>query len=353
MLILAINPGSTSTKIAVYDDDKPLLVKSIGHAAEDLAKYESVFDQYDFRKQLILDSLAHAGVNINDLRAVIGRGPIAKPVEGGVYEVTPQMVHDARNAEHKHACDLGCILAHDIASGIDGCLSLMADPGTVDELSDYARVSGSPHCERICIWHALNQRAIARRYAASIGKTYEDLNLIVCHLGGGISVAAHCHGRCIDVNNSLDGEGPFSPERAGTLPSAALVNLCFSGRFTQEQLLRRIAGHAGLAAHLGTTDVREILKRIEAGDAKAELILGAMAYQTAKAIAAQGAALFGKVDAILLTGGIAHSEYITSRIIERVGYLAPVHIFPGEDEMAAMAENALAVLRGERELKIY
>lgn len=353
MLILAINPGSTSTKIAVYDSETPLLAKSIAHAAEDLAKFESVFDQYDFRKQLILDELAHANINLSDLKAVIGRGPIAKPVEGGVYEVTPQMVDDARNAEHKHACDLGCILAYDIASGIDGCISLVADPGVVDELCDYARVSGSPLCERICIWHALNQRAIARRYAASIGKSYEDLNLIVCHLGGGISVGAHCHGRAIDVNNSLDGEGPFSPERAGSLPSAALINLCFSGRYTQEQLLRRIAGHAGLEAHLGTTDVREILRRIEAGDAKADLILNAMIYHTAKAIASEGAVLYGKVDAILLTGGMAYSDYIVSRIIERVEYLAPVKVFPGEDEMGAMAENALAVLRGERELKKY
>lgn len=353
MLILAINPGSTSTKIAVYDAETPLLAKSIAHSAEDLAKFDSVFDQYDFRKQLILDELAHANINIKDFKAIIGRGPIARPVEGGVYMVTPRMVEDARNAEHKHACDLGCILAYDIASGIDGCISLMADPGVVDELCDYARVSGSPLCERICIWHALNQRAIARRYAASIGKAYEDLDLIVCHLGGGISVAAHRHGRAIDVNNSLDGEGPFSPERAGTLPSGALVNLCFSGRYTQEQLLRRIAGHAGLEAHLGTTDVREILRRIEAGDAKADLILNAMIYHIAKAIAAEGAVLYGKVDAILLTGGMAYSDYIVSRITERVSYLAPVKVFPGENEMAAMAENALAVLRGQRQLKEY
>lgn len=353
MLILAINPGSTSTKIAVYDAETPLLAKSIAHSADELAKFDSIFDQYDFRKQLILDELAHANINTRDFKAVIGRGPIAKPVEGGVYAVTQQMMDDARNAEHKHACDLGCILAYDIASGIDGCISLVADPGVVDELCDYARVSGSPLCERIAIWHALNQRAIARRYAASIGRAYEELNLIVCHLGGGISVAAHARGRCIDVNNSLDGEGPFSPERAGTLPSGALVNLCFSGRYTQEQLLRRIAGHAGLEAHLGTTDVREILRRIEEGDAKADLILNAMIYHVAKAIAAQGAVLYGQVDAILLTGGMAYSDYIVTRVIERVGYLAPVRVFPGENEMAAMAENALAVLKGERALKDY
>lgn len=370
MKILAINPGSTSTKIAVYEygttvcDDRSndmasselysefSLIKSIPHSPEDLARFEKVSHQYDWRKELIHKELESAGYKL-DFDAVVGRGSLAKPVEGGVYIVSQKMVDDAKNAEHQHACDLGCILAYDIASEIPGCLSLTADPGVVDELCDYARISGSPHCERICIWHALNQRATARKYAKAIGKRYEDLNLIVCHLGGGISVAAHEHGRAVDANNALDGEGPFSPERAGSLPAASLINLCFSGKYTQDQLLKRIAGHAGLQAHLGTTNVIEIERRIKEGDKKAELVLNAMIYHVAKAIAAEGAVLYGKVDAILITGGMARSNYVVERIIKRVEYMAPVRVFPGENEMEALVYNAGAVLRGEIEAKQY
>lgn len=352
MRILAINPGSTSTKIAVYEDETPLFVKSLSHSADDLKPFERVSDQYEFRKRLIHEELEAAGFPMA-FDAVVGRGSLAKPVEGGVYEVTEEMVEDAKNARHQHACDLGCILAYDIASEMPGCRSFTADPGVVDELCDYARISGSPHCPRICIWHALNQRAIARKYAKSIGKKYEDLNLIICHLGGGISVAAHCHGRAIDANNALDGEGPFSPERAGSLPAVELIRICYSGRYTQEQLLKRIAGHAGLEAHLGTTDMKEILKRIENGDEKAELIVNAMIFHIAKAIASEGAVLYGNVDAILLTGGMAYSDYIVERVKARIQYLAPVHVYPGENEMEALASNALGVLRGELDLKKY
>ncbi len=352
MRILAINPGSTSTKIAVYEDEKPQLVKSIVHSADDLKAYHLVSDQYPMRKQLIKDVLRQEGYPL-EFDAVIGRGSLFKPVEGGVYRVTEQMVHDAHVADHQHACDLGCILAYDIASEIPGAIALTADPGVVDELCPEARISGSPIMPRIAIWHALNQRAIARRYARSVGKKYEDLNLIICHLGGGISVAAHEHGRAIDTNNALDGEGPFSPERAGSLPACSLVDLCYSGKYTKEQLLKRIAGQAGIQAHLGTTDMREIVRRIEDGDEHAKLVVDAMTYHIAKFIAAEGAVLFGKVDAILLTGGMAYSDYITSRIKARVEYLAPVHIYPGENEMEALALNALGVLRGTYQLKDY
>ena len=257
-------------------------------------------------------------------------------------------------ALHNHACNLGCLIAHEIAATIPGCRSFIADPGVVDELNDYARISGSPLMNRICIWHALNQRAIARRYAAEIGREYEDLNLIICHMGGGISVAAHDHGRAVDANNALDGEGPFSPERAGSLPAADLIRLCFSGKYNEKQLLKRIAGKAGLNAHLGTNNVKEIIQRIEDyGDTQAELILNAMLYHVAKSIAAEAAVLCGNIDAILLTGGLARSEYIVSRLRRRIGFLAPVHCFPGEDEMEALALNALDVLRGKREAKIY
>ena len=355
MLILVINPGSTSTKMAVYDDEKPLVLRSISHSNEDLAQFDDVIEQFAYRRQLFLDELERVGVPL-EFDAVIGRGGLVKPIAGGVYEINQKMLDDTHSgiAMHNHACNLGCLIAYDIASSIPGCRSFIADPGVVDELNDYARISGSPLMGRICIWHALNQRAIARRFAQEIGKQYEDLNLIICHLGGGISVAAHDHGRAVDANNALDGEGPFSPERAGSLPAADLIRLCFSGKYTEKQLLKRIAGKAGLNAHLGTANVKEIEERIrDYGDTHAELILNAMIYHIAKNITAQGAVLCGKVDAILLTGGLARSEYVISRLRQRIEWVAPVYCFPGEDEMEALALNALAVLRGQRAVAEY
>jgi len=355
MIILVINPGSTSTKIAVYEDEKPILLRNIVHTPEELASFDDVIDQQGFRRQLVLDELQRAGVPLQ-FDAVIGRGGLVKPLEGGVYEINDLMLQDTLSgiALHSHACNLGCLIAHEIAQTINGCRSFIADPGVVDELNDYARISGSPLMNRICIWHALNQRAIARRYAAEIGREYEDLNLIICHMGGGISVAAHEHGRAVDANNALDGEGPFSPERAGSLPAADLIRLCFSGKYSEKKLLKRIAGQAGLNAHLGTNNVKEIIQRIEDyGDTHAELILNAMLYHVAKSIAAQSAVLCGHVDAILLTGGLARSEYIVSRLRRRVGFLAPIFCFPGEDEMEALALNALDVLRGKRKARVY
>lgn len=352
MLILAINPGSTSTKIAVYDNDKPLLVKNIAHSPEDLSQFAEIAHQKDFRRQLVLDTLREARIEPR-FDAVIGRGSLAKPVEGGVYIVNRRMVDDALNAPDQHACDLGCVIARDIADLNPGTPCFTADPGSVDELNDWVRISGSPLLPNKCIWHALNQRAIARRYAKSIGKRYSELNLIICHLGGGISVAAHDHGRAVDANNALNGDGPFSPERAGTLPAGELINLCFSGKLTQQELLKRIAGTAGMSAHLGTNDMRVALQRVADGDKHAQLIVEAMIYHTAKAIAAQGAVLCGKVDAILITGGMAHSDYIVSRLQQRIDWLAPVHCFPGEDEMQALALNALATLNGEITAKQY
>ena len=354
MLILVINPGSTSTKMAVYDDEKPVIIRNISHSQEELSQFDDVIEQHDYRKQLVLDELERVGVPL-EFDAVIGRGGLVKPIAGGVYEINDAMLQDTYSgiAMHNHACNLGCPIAADIAQQIPGCRSFIADPGVVDELNDYARISGSPLMGRICIWHALNQRAIARRYASGIGKRYEDLNLIICHMGGGISVAAHEHGKAVDANNALDGEGPFSPERAGSLPAVDLIRLCFSGKYNEKQLLKRIAGKAGLNAHLGTADVREVERRIEDGDTRAELILNAMIYHIAKNICALGAVLFGKVDAILLTGGIARSQYVITRLRERISFLAPVYCFPGEDEMEALALNALAVLRGQREVKVY
>ena len=354
MKILVINPGSTSTKMAVYEDEKPALLRNITHTAEELAPFDAITEQQDFRRQLVLEELRRSDIPLV-FDAVIGRGGLVKPIAGGVYEINQQMLDDTLHGcvMHNHACNLGCLIAHEIAQSIPGCRAFIADPGVVDELSPLARISGSPLMPRICIWHALNQRAIARRYARGIGREYEDLNLIICHLGGGISVAAHEHGHAIDANNALDGEGPFSPERAGSLPAADLVRLCYSGKYTEKELLKRIAGQAGLTAHLGTNNMREILQRIKSGDEQAQLIVDAMLYHTAKQIASEAAVLCGQIDAILLTGGMAHSDYIVSELRRRIGFLAPVYTFPGEDEMEALALNALSVLQGKRQAKIY
>ena len=365
MRILVVNPGSTSTKMAVYEEEKPILLRNITHTAEELAPFDAITEQQDFRRQLVLDELKRSDIPL-EFDAVIGRGGLVKPISGGVYEINQQMIEDTLHGcvMHNHACNLGCLIAHEIAATINSklsalnsqlsrCRAFIADPGVVDELSPLARISGSPLMPRICIWHALNQRAIARRFARGIGREYEDLNLIICHLGGGISVAAHEHGRAIDANNALDGEGPFSPERAGSLPAADLIRLCYSGKYTENQLLKRIAGQAGLTAHLGTNNMREILQRIKNGDEHAQLLVDAMLYHTAKQIASESAVLCGQIDAILLTGGMAHSDYIVSELRRRIGFLAPVYVFPGEDEMEALALNALAVLQGKRQAKIY
>jgi butyrate kinase len=348
MKILVINPGSTSTKIAVYENETPLLVRNISHTVEELSVYSQVVDQFEFRKNLVLQELEANKIPF-DFDAVIGRGGLVKPIPGGVYEVNEAMKRDTVHAMRTHACNLGGLIADKLASSLPNCRAFIADPGVVDELEDIARITGSPLMPKITIWHALNQKAIARRFAREQGTQYEDLDLIICHLGGGISIAVHRHGRAIDANNALDGEGPFSPERAGTLPAGQLIDLCFSGQFTKE----RISGRAGLTAHLGTTDVPVIIKSIEEGDKKAELVLDAMIYNVAKAIGGAATVLCGKIDAILLTGGIAYSDYVISRLKKRISFLAPIHIYPGENEMESLAFNALGALKGELPIQIY
>ena len=350
--ILVINPGSTSTKIAVYNDEKEILVNTIRHSMDELAKFPRIIDQFEFRKELVLKPLEENNIPFQ-FDAIVGRGGLLKPIPGGVYEVNDAMLNDIMHAMRTHACNLGCLLASELAVMLPGCRAFIADPGVVDEMDEVARINGSPLMPRITIWHALNQRAIARRYAKEQGKRYEDLNVIVCHLGGGISVGAHQKGRAIDVPNALDGEGPFSPERAGTLPAGNLIDLCFSGKYTQAQLKKMVCGQGGLAAHLGTTDVQAIQKQIDEGDEHARLILESMIYHIAKAVGGAAVALWGKVDAILLTGGIAYSEYITTRLKERVSFLAPVFIYPGEDELEALALNGLGALRGELPIQVY
>lgn len=352
MRILAINPGSTSTKIAVFENEHPVFHKTIRHSIEELAEFATVAGQYDFRKRLILQELDAQNIPL-DFKAIVGRGGLLKPMSGGVFEVNERMCEDIVNAPRQHACNLGGLIAAELASGIEGCKAYIADAGVTDELDDIARVTGLPLLPKITIFHALNQKAVARKYAASIGKRYEDLNLVIAHLGGGISVGAHRKGRVVEVNNALDGSGPFSPERAGTLPAGELVNLCFSGKYSREEIRRMIFGKGGLMAHFGSNDVQALMKRAEDGDKQVALVLRAMLYNVGKEIGAMCAALYGQVDAILLTGGIAYNSECTDRITEQVSFLAPVFVYPGEDELEALALGGLRVLRGEEQAKVY
>lgn len=352
--VLAINPGSTSTKIAVYQNTEPILLKSIKHSSEELAPFSRITDQFSFRKDLILEKLQEADINLDDLQAVVGRGGLLKPIASGVYQVNEQMMADLKNSPlGEHASNLGGLIAHDLAKSLPNATAYIVDPIVVDEFDDIARISGHPLMQRISIFHALNQKAVAREYAKSTHRKYEDLNLIVVHLGGGITIGAHRKGRVIDVNQGLDGEGPFSPERTGTLPVGDLVKLCFSGKYTQKEVQKMVKGEGGLVAYLGTNNAYDVEKMVDAGDKNAELIYHAMAYQVAKYVGEMYTVLKCEVDAILITGGIAYDKGFVNWIQERVYKLAPIHIYPGEDEMKALAINGLMVVRGELEVKEY
>ncbi|MBR1838613.1 MAG: butyrate kinase, partial [Bacteroidaceae bacterium] len=331
MRILAINPGASSTKIGVYEDENPLVEKVILHSIEELATFPSVAAQKAFRRDLVLQALREADIPLH-FDAIVGRGGLLRPLPGGVYEVDEPMCRALQHAPRQHPCNLGTILAYELAQQMH-CPAMMADPGVVTEMDAVSFYSGSPYIERECFWHALNQKAVARRYAHAQGRHYKDMSLIVCHMGSGISVASHRNGRAIDVNNALDGEGSFSVGRSGSLPVSKLIKLCYSGRFTEAEMQNHIMRGCGLQGYLGTSDMKAIMKRIEQGDDKARAAVDAMIFQTAKEIAAQGAVLQGRVDAILITGGLAHVPYVTEGIKERVGYLAPVAVFPGEDEL--------------------
>ncbi len=352
--ILAINPGSTSTKIAVYQNLNPVFVKNITHPSEELAQFEHVADQFHFRKEIIYKELEEADIQLDKIQAVVGRGGMLKPISSGVYLVNDAMKTDLHERPIKeHASNLGGLIADEIARSLPNAKAYIADPVVVDELNDIARVAGHPLFKRVSIFHALNQKSIARQHAKSIMKRYEDMNLIVVHMGGGITVGAHQKGRVIDVNQGLDGEGPFSPERSGTLPTGDLVRFCFSGKYSEKEIIKMVVGNGGVVAHLGTNSAYEAEQRAQNGDEKAKFILEAMAYQVAKSIGSMVPALKGDVEAILLTGGVAHSKWITNLIIERVYRLAPVYIYPGEDEMRALAMNGLMVLKGEVEVMDY
>lgn len=351
--LLIINPGSTSTKIAIFDNEKPVMETTLRHSNEELAPFKTVAEQFEFRKNVILDTLNANGINITKLSGVVGRGGLLRPMEGGTYRVNSRMLEDIRIAAMgQHASNLGALIANEIAAQLN-IPAFIVDPVVVDELDQIARISGMPEIERISIFHALNQKAVARRAAADLGKDYNEVNLIVAHLGGGISVGAHKNGRVIDVNNALDGEGAFSPERAGTLPVGALIKLCYSGKYTIDEMKKKIVGKGGLVAYLGTNDGRTVQNMIANGDKEAELIYHAMAYQVAKDIGACAAVLEGKVDAICLTGGLAHDKMLIGWIKERVEFIGDVRAYPGEDEMIALAEGGLRVLRGEEQAREY
>lgn len=353
MKLLTINPGSTSTKIGVFEDEKIVFEETLRHSTEEIGSFEKISDQYKFRKDIILQCLKENNIELKSLSTVVGRGGLLKPIEGGTYIVNESMLGDLKEGiSGEHASNLGGIIAHEIAISI-GVNAFIVDPVVVDELQDVARISGLKEIERKSIFHALNQMAVSRRYAKSIDVDYQDLNLIVAHLGGGISVGAHEKGRVIDVANALDGEGPFSPERTGSLPVGDLIKMCYSGKYTHEEVKKMIKGKGGLVSYLNTNDAREVGGRIKNGDKYAELIYSAMAYQVAKEIGAQAAVLKGKVDAIILTGGIAYDKTFTTWIEEMVNFISKVIIYPGEDELTALAEGGFRILKGEEHPKIY
>jgi len=351
--ILAINPGSTSTKIAIYEDENLVYKKSIRHSTDLISSFDRIYDQYDFRKGAILDTLKEAQITVDSLDAVVGRGGMFKPIEGGTYKVNDYMIEYVKEAPRgEHASNLGCVIAKDLADEVN-IPAFIVDPVAVDEMEDIARFTGMPSIKRQSLFHALNQKAVALKAADQLNKDYHDLNLIVAHLGGGISVGAHQKGRVIDVNNALDGDGPMSPERSGGVPIGPLYKMALSGEYTLKEMKRMNYGNGGLVAYLGTNDGFEIEKRIKAGDNDAKFMLEVMCYQIAKEIGSCATVLKGKVDGIVITGGLAYDKLIISEISERVDFISKVLVFPGEDEMEALTYGALRVLRGEEEHKEY
>ncbi len=350
---LIINPGSTSTKIGVFDDETQILDKTLRHTTEEIAQYPTIYSQKDFRKQIIMEALEEENIDPTSFNVIVGRGGLLKPIPGGTYAVTDALLKDLEHApQGEHASNLGGILAHEIGEKL-GVPAYIVDPVVVDELAPVARISGVPEIERVSIFHALNQKAMARRYAKEVGKKYEDLNLIVVHMGGGVSVGAHQNGQVIDVFNALDGDGAFSPERAGGVPSGALIKMCYESGLTEKEMRKKIVGNGGFNAYLGTNDAREVTKRANEGDEKAKLVREAFIYQLSKNIGAMAAVLKGKVDQIILTGGIAYGKEIDDAIADHVSFIAPVTVYAGEDELLALAQGALRVMHGEEAAKEY
>ena len=344
---LIINPGSTSTKIGVFEDETLLFEETLRHSTEEIAQYASIVDQKDFRKQIILDLLKEKDFDIRSLQVIVGRGGMLKPIPGGTYAVSDDLLHDLKiGKQGQHASNLGGILAREIGDEI-GVPSYIVDPVVVDELMPIARYSGVPELPRTSVFHALNQKAVAKRYAKEKGVSYESLNLIVVHMGGGVSVGAHEKGRVIDVY------GAFSPERAGAVPSGALIRMCFSGEYTEKEVYKKIVGGGGFNAYLGTNDMRDVAKMIDEGDTHADEVREAFILQVCKNIGSMSCVLKGKVDAIIVTGGIAYNKAVVDKMEERAGFIAPFTVYPGEDELLALAQGALRVLNGEEKAMEY
>jgi butyrate kinase len=345
--ILVINPGSTSTKIGVYEDGVESFTESVAHSAEEIGRYPSIADQMEFRERMIRDSLKERGFDMRSLSCVVGRGGLLRPIPGGVYAVSVSMKDDLRSARYgEHASNLGALIADGIAREI-GVPAFIADPVVVDELSDLARLYGHKLFRKQSIFHALNQKAVARRWAAERGVRYEDVTLIVAHMGGGVSVGLHAKGRVADVNNALNGEGPFSPERSGTLPAGALAKLCFSGTYSEKEVMKMINGQGGMVSLAATNDMRVLEKRYHEGDAEATLVYNAFIYNVGKAIGALAAAADGKVDGIILTGGIAYGKPVQEGLSRMTGWIAPVTVYPGEGELEALAAAGARGLAGD------
>lgn len=351
---LIINPGSTSTKIGVFEDETLLFEETLRHPTEVISQYESVVAQKDFRKEVITDVLKEKNFDINTLDVIVGRGGLLKPIPSGTYAVSDELIKDLVESKRgEHASNLGGIIAKEMADALN-IPAYIVDPVVVDEMDDVARISGHPELPRTSIFHALNQKAVAKRYAKETGIKYEDLNLIVVHMGGGVSVGAHSGGRVIDVFNALDGDGAFSPERAGGVPSGELIRLCYSGKYTEKEMIKQLVGKGGYNAYLGTNDARDVEKAVlEGTDEYAILIYRAFVHQISKDIGAQAAVLNGKVDQIIFTGGIAYSKSTIADFKEKIGFIAPITVYPGEDELLALAQGALRVLNGEEEAKAY
>ena len=350
---LIINPGSTSTKIGVFEDETLLFEETLRHSTEEISKYATIFDQKDFRKNIIIDLLKSKEFDVKSLGMVVGRGGMLKPIPGGTYACTDALVKDLEvGVSGQHASNLGGILAREIADEI-GVPSFIVDPVVVDELMPIARYSGVPELPRVSIFHALNQKAVAKRYAKETGKKYEDLNLIVVHMGGGVSVGPHKNGKVIDIFNALDGDGAFSPERSGAVPVGALVKICFSGEYTQAEVYKKLVGNGGFNAYVGTNDMRDVEKMVNEGNEKAAEVRDAFILQMSKNIGAMATVLEGKVDQIIVTGGIAYDKYVVAKLKERCEWIAPFTVYPGEDELLALVQGGLRVLNGEEEAKNY
>ncbi len=351
--ILAINPGSTSTKIGIYEETECIFEQTLRHTSQEIDKYDKIIDQYEFRKALILKAIEDSGIKVQELSAVVGRGGMFKPIKSGTYAVNDEMIEYVKKAPRgEHASNLGCVIAREIADSIN-VAAFIVDPVAVDEMQDVARITGMPQFSRDSLFHALNQKAVAKRYAKNIGKPYNELNLVVAHLGGGVSVGAHKKGLVIDVNNALDGDGPMSPERSGTVPLGKLYNAIFDNKYTRKEIKQMNYGKGGLVAHLGTNNGKDVSDMIENGDENAKLVFRALAYQVAKEIGALATVLNGKVDAILITGGLAYSKILIDWIIQSVEFIGEVVVYPGEDELQALVEGTLRVLDGDEEVQTY